>query len=189
MIARPRTYALLAAVFAVQAVALAAMGHPWISKSGIVALWHGDVFSPENSQQITDWYTFGHVNHGLLFYGLFWLVARGRSLDWRLLAVGLTGLVWEVGENTDLVINRFRAVTISLDYYGDSVINSVFDSIFMVLGFLIAARVPVWATVAVVLGTEALTTAVVRDGLALNTLMLLYPIEAVKDWQMQGWTH
>ena len=93
-----------------------------------------------------------------------------------------------MGENTDLVINRFRAVTISLDYYGDSVINSVFDSLFMVLGVLIAARVPVWATVALVLGTEALTTAVVRDGLALNTLMLLYPIEAVKDWQMAGWT-
>ena len=189
MIAQRRTFTLLAVMFAVQGVAVAAMGHPWICKCGTVKLWHGDVFSSENSQQITDWYTFGHVNHGLLFYGLFWLIARRRSLDWRLLAVGLTGVIWEVGENTDLVINRFRAVTMSLDYYGDSVINSVSDSLFMVLGFLIAARVPIWATVLLVLGTEALTTALVRDGLALNTLMLLYPIEAVKDWQMAGWVH
>jgi len=189
MIAHGRTYALLAVMVAVQGIALAAMGHPWICTCGTVKLWHGQVFSPENSQQIADWYTFGHVNHGLLFYGLFWLIARHRSFDWRLLGLGLTGLVWEVGENTEMVINRFRAVTISLDYYGDSVINSVFDSLFMVLGYLIAARVPIWATVALVLGTEVLTTAVVRDGLALNTLMLLYPIEAVKDWQMAGWTH
>ena len=188
MTAPGRTFALLAAMFALQGLSLAAIGHPWICTCGTVKLWHGEVFSSENSQHLTDWYTFGHVNHGLLFYGLFWLIARRRSLDWRLLAVGLTGVIWEVGENTDLVINRFRAVTISLDYYGDSIINSVFDSLFMVLGVLIAARVPVWATVALVLGTEALTTAVVRDGLALNTLMLLYPIEAVKDWQMAGWT-
>ncbi len=147
------------------------------------------MFSSENSQHLTNWYTFGHINHGLLFFGLFWLIARIRGLDWRLLAVGVTGLLWEVGENTDLVINRFREVTISLDYYGDSVINSVADSIFMVLGFLIAARVPVWATVVLVLGTEVLTTAVVRDGLALNTLMLIYPIDAVRDWQRAGWVH
>jgi hypothetical protein len=189
MIARERTFALLAMMFAVQSFVLAAMGHPWICKCGTVKLWHGDVFSPENSQQVTDWYTFGHVNHGLLFYGIFWLIARTRSLDWRLLAVGLTGVVWEVVENIDMVINRFRAVTISLDYYGDSVLNSVFDSLFMGLGFLIAARVPVWAVVALVVGTEALTTTVVRDGLALNTLMLLYPVDAVKNWQMAGWTH
>ena len=189
MIAKGRTYALLAVMFAVQGLALAAMGHPWICKCGTVKLWHGEVFSAENSQHLTDWYTFGHINHGLLFFGLFWLIARSRGLDWRLLAVGVTGLLWEVGENTDLVINRFREVTISLDYYGDSVINSVADSVFMVLGFLIAARVPVWATAALVLGAEVLTTGLVRDGLALNTLMLIYPIEAVKDWQMAGWVH
>lgn len=184
-----RTYVLLAVMFLLQAPILVAMGHPWICKCGTVKLWHGDVFSSENSQQLTDWYTFGHVNHGLLFYALFWLLARGRSLDWRIIAVGLTGFIWEVAENTPLVINRFRAVTMSLDYYGDSALNSVADSVFMTLGFLIAARVPVWVSVVLVLGTEVLTTAIVRDGLALNTLMLTFPIEAIKDWQMQGWTH
>jgi hypothetical protein len=87
-----------------------------------------------------------------------------------------------------VIIERFRAVTMSLDYYGDSVLNSVWDSIFMMGGVLLAWRIPVWASAAIVLGTEVLTTAVVRDGLALNTLMLLYPIEAIKDWQMAGWT-
>ncbi len=188
MVDNRRTAGLLVEMFALQGLALAAMGHPWICTCGRVKLWHGEVFSSENSQHLSDWYSFGHVNHGLLFYGLFWLLARGRSLDWRLLAVGLTGVIWEVVENTDLVINRFRAVTISLEYYGDSVVNSVADSGFMVAGFLIAARRPVWASIALVLGTEALTTSLVRDGLALDTLMLLWPVEAVKDWQMAGWT-
>jgi len=185
----PRLAVTLFLVFlALQAIGLSAMGHPWICTCGFVKLWHGDVFSSQNSQQITDWYTFGHVNHGILFLGLSWLMARRASLAFHATVVGFTGLVWEVGENTNLVIERFRAVTMSLDYYGDSVLNSVWDSIFMMGGVMLAWRIPVWASVAIVLGAEVLTTAVVRDGLALNTLMLLYPIEAIKDWQMAGWT-
>jgi hypothetical protein len=183
------TISLIALFIALQAVALYLMGHPLICTCGYVTLWHGDVFSPQTSQQITDWYTFGHVNHGILFYGLAWWLMRRASFNWRALAVAFTGLVWEVGENTPFVIERFRAVTMSLEYYGDSAINSVFDSVFMMGGVLLARRVPVWVSVAVVLGTEVLTTAIVRDGLALNTLMLLYPIEAIKEWQLSGWTH
>ena len=179
---------LISLFIALQAVALYMMGHPLICTCGFVTLWHGDVFSPQTSQQISDWYTFGHVNHGILFYGLAWGLMRRASFNWRALAVAFTGLVWEVGENTPFVIDRFRAVTMSLEYYGDSAINSVFDSIFMMGGVLLARRVPVWVSVAVVLGTEVLTTAIVRDGLALNTLMLLYPIEAIKEWQLAGWT-
>ena len=178
----------ITALMALQAVALWAMGHVIICKCGYVALWYGDVFDSGNSQHLIDWYSFGHVNHGILFYGLFWLVARKKSFNWRLVATMLTGLIWEVGENTDLVINRFREVTMSLDYYGDSVLNSVADSLFMLGGFWLASVIPVWASVAIVLGNEAFTTWMVRDGLALNTLMLIYPVEAVKDWQMQGWT-
>lgn len=183
-----KTFVIITVLFGFQALALWWMGHVLICKCGYVALWYGDVFASGNSQHLIDWYSFGHVNHGILFYGLFWLIARKKSFNWRLVATMLTGVIWEVGENTDLVINRFREVTMSLDYFGDSVINSVADSVFMLAGFWLASAVPVWASVAIVVGAEAYTTWMVRDGLALNTLMLITPIEAVKDWQMQGWT-
>lgn len=183
-----KTLLAISGLFVVQALALWWMGHVLICKCGYVALWYGDVFASGNSQHLIDWYSFGHFNHGILFYGLFCLIARKKSFHWRLVATMLTGVIWEVGENTDLVISRFREVTMSLDYYGDSVINSVADSLFMLAGFWLASVVPAWASVAIVLGAEAYTTWMVRDGLALNTFMLISPIEAVKDWQMQGWT-
>lgn len=183
------TLALLFLGLALQALALYLMNHPLICTCGTVKLWHGQVFHSENSQHITDWYSLGHLDHGILFYGAAWLLMRHASFNARALAVGVTGVLWEVGENTSLVIERFRAVTISLDYYGDSVLNSVWDSIIMMAGVVLARRVPVWVSVVVVLGTEALATFMVRDGLALNTLMLLYPVQAVKDWQMALWLH
>lgn len=175
--------------FALQGLALYLMNHPLICTCSYVKLWHGQVFSSENSQHIADWYSLGHLDHGILFYGAAWLLARRAGFNARALAVGVTGVLWEVGENTNMVIERFRAVTISLDYYGDSVMNSVWDSVIMMAGVVLARRVPVWVSVGVVVGTEALATFMVRDGLALNTLMLLYPIEAVKDWQMALWLH
>lgn len=184
-----RTLLVMFALLAVQGLALYLMNHPLICTCGYVKLWHGQVFSSENSQHIADWYTLGHLDHGILFYGLAWHLMRHAGFNARALAVAISGVLWEVGENTSLVIERFRAVTISLDYYGDSVLNSVWDSIIMMAGVLLARRVPVWVSVAVVLGTDTLATAVVRDGLALNTLMLIYPIDAVRDWQMAGWVH
>ena len=183
------TLALLFLGLALQALALYLMGHPLICTCGYVKLWHGQLFSSENSQHVTDWYSFGHLNHGILFYGAAWVLMRNAGFNARALAVGMTGVIWEVVENTEMVIQRFRAVTISLDYYGDSVLNSVSDNIFMLTGVMLARRVPVWLSIAVVLGTEALTTSMVRDGLALDTLMVLYPIEAVKNWQMALWQH
>ena len=176
-------WAISAAIVAATAVALAVMGHPAICKCGYVKLWHGVPLSSENSQHISDWYTFSHVIHGFGFYGLAWLLARRQPLGIRLVAAVLLECGWEIFENTDFVINRYREVTISLDYYGDSVLNSVMDVLAMIGGFLLAARLPVWATVVLTLGFEAFVGYSIRDNLLLNIIMLIYPLDVIKRWQ------
>jgi len=168
---------------------LLAMGRVPICTCGTVKLWHGVVQSSENSQHIADWYSFSHVIHGLLFYFFAhvlwrrWKLFGGRPAAWALPIAVAFEAFWELLENSPLIIDRYRAVTVSFGYSGDAVINSLADIGFMALGFWIASKLPWWASLALALGFELFTLAMVRDNLTLNVLMLVWPLEAVRAWQ------
>jgi hypothetical protein len=142
--------------------------------------------SPKTSQMLSDWYSFSHIVHGLLFYAALWLVARRMPVQWRFLAALLVESAWELIENTPLVIDRYRETTAALGYTGDSVINSVSDILMMCVGFLIARRLPVWASVALLLVLELVPLFAIRDNLTLNVWMLLAPNHAIAAWQNAG---
>ena len=180
--------AALAVALAAGAILLA-MGRTAICTCGSVKLWWGVVQSAENSQHITDWYSASHLIHGLLFYFFAhllwrrWKLFGGRPASWALPIAVAFEAFWELLENSPMIIDRYRAVTVSYGYEGDSVINSLSDIGFMALGFWLASKLPVWVSVVLALFLELFTLYFIRDNLTLNVLMLVWPLEAVRQWQ------
>ena len=174
------------AIIAAGVLILAAMGRTWICPCGTVKLWYGGINTSEDSQHFTDWYTWTHITHGLLFYLGLWILFRRwpLSVRWLLAIFGEVG--WEIIENSPWIIERYRAETISLNYFGDSILNSFGDVLAMILGFYAASRLPVWGSVVIALAIEAMLAVVIRDNLALNVIMLWFPIEAIRHWQAGG---
>ena len=162
-----------------------AMGRLAFFKCGVISLWSGDIWSDQNSQQLADPYSFTHVIHGVLYYALLWLLfGRRLTISTRLPLAVLIEAGWEILENSPIIIDRYRTVTISLGYYGDSIFNSLGDIVFMAAGFLLAWRLPVRVTVIGTIVTELILLWWIRDNLTLNIIMLIHPVEAIKNWQM-----
>lgn len=155
---------------------------------GTIRLWDGLALGPENSQQLFDWYSLTHILHGLLIYLLLYLVDRKKRLSFGarlLIAIGIEG-AWEIIENSSLIIDRYRATTISLGYYGDTILNSVGDVLCMAAGFYFAYRMPIWMSAALLVIIELGLAYAIRDNLTLNIIMLIHPAQAIRIWQGGG---
>lgn len=171
------------ALFAIQAGGLVALGKPWICQCGQVAFWYANPSGPETSQHITDWYTYSHVLHGFGFYLLLWLVAPKASIGLKLAAAVALEVGWELIENTPMIIERYRQGGLAQGYSGDSIINSLADTAATVVGFFLAATLPVWLSIALVIAAEAFLAVTIRDNLLLNIIQLVHPNEALTRWQ------
>jgi hypothetical protein len=178
-----RTWVLACAILFCAAAIEVAMGRNPICTCGTLDLWVGSRDSPKTSQMLADWYSLSHIVHGLLFYALLWLLARNWPIERRFLAALLVEACWEVVENTPLVIDRYRATTAAIGYSGDSVVNSMSDILMMALGFLIARKLPLWASVCLLIALEAVPLYAIRDNLTLNVWALVAPNRAIQAWQ------
>lgn len=170
-------------IIAAAAVSELAMGRHPICTCGTVELFVAGRDSPKTSQMLADWYSPSHVVHGLLFYAFLWLLIRRSPLSLRFLAALFVEASWEVVENSPLVIDRYRETTAALGYSGDSILNSISDIIMMCVGFFAARKLPLWASVLLLVGLEVVPLLVIRDNLTLNIWNLLAPNPAIQAWQ------
>jgi len=182
--ARLKPLTMLIAVLALTVLVLWLMGRPPICRCGTVELW-GEV-GPRQSQMLADWYSPSHLVHGFIFYALLRFSWASASLERRFLVALLVEAAWEIAENTPMIIDRYREATMALGYSGDSILNSASDVVMMALGFLAAWRLPVWASLGLVIGLELVPLLAIRDNLTLNVIMLLWPSEAILAWQAGG---
>ncbi len=174
------------AIFVVTGAVESGMGRLLLGPDGRFGWWEGNIWSREQSQRVADPYSFSHIVHGMLFYAFLWLAARKLPMRWRFVGALFLEAGWELLENSPLIINRYREATIALGYVGDSVLNSLSDIVMVAIGFCVAWRARFWATVAAIVLMEVGTLLWVRDNLTLNIVMLIHPIEAVKQWQFAG---
>ena len=173
-------------IFSVVAFVELAMGRLLLGPDGMFGLWEGNIWTSEQSQRFADPYSFSHIIHGMIFYGILWLFLRKLPIRYRFLIAIAAEACWEMLENSPLIINRYRAVTISIGYVGDSVLNSLSDILMVAIGFFMAMRMRTRVIVALIIIIEVFTLIWVRDNLTLNVIMLLYPIKAIKAWQSVG---
>jgi hypothetical protein len=173
-------------ILLVTIILLRSQGRLWICACGQIYLWTGDVWSSDNSQHLADPYSFSHVLHGLVFFwALAWTLPR-LSLSWRLALAMAIEAAWEVFENSAFVINRYREATAALGYQGDTIVNSLGDILACALGFILAYYLGFWRSLLLFVVTEIVMLLWIRDSLIVNIIMLLYPIEALKVWQVGG---
>ena len=181
---RPRKTAVAAFLIVAAAASIElAMGRHPICTCGTVDLWVSGRDSPKTSQMLADWYSLSHIVHGLLFFGILWILLRRWPVSWRFLAALLTEAGWEVVKNTPFTIDRYRQTTAALGYSGDSVINSVSDMLMMCAGFLLARKLPLWASILLVVALEIIPLLAIRDNLTLNIWNLVAPNPTIAAWQ------
>ncbi|MFL6231478.1 MAG: DUF2585 family protein [Pyrinomonadaceae bacterium] len=180
-----KPYPWLCALLTVAAAAfqLHRQGRLWACACGRVLAWTGDAWSAETSQHLFDPYSFTHLLHGFAFCGLLALAVPRLAPRWRFCLAILFESIWEIVENTNYVINRYREATAAFGYAGDTVVNSVGDITACAVGFALARRLGWRRTLVAFALVELVLLVTIRDSLLLNILMLVHPSDAIKAWQ------
>lgn len=177
---------LIAALFAAKALALRALGRPWLCPCGFAQFWHGGIRGPENSQHFADWYSPSHLIFGMLFYWLMWKTSRHWPRGWLFVAATIASVGWEIAENLPPMIERFGETGLGQPYLGDSILNSVGDTFFALAGFGLAMHLPIAATIALAAALEITAALIVRDSFLLTLVTFIHPIDAIRKWQAGG---
>jgi hypothetical protein len=180
---KPLPWLVLAVVICAMTVFLRLQGRLWTCACGYILLWSGDINSAGASQHVFDPYTFTHVIHGFMFIALAHLFWPRLTEAWKASIALCAEALWEMIENTGFIIQRYRADTISIGYTGDTILNSFGDLLACVIGVVVARKLGLVKTLVVTAVIEVMLAISVRDGLLLNIVMLLYPIDAVRAWQ------